>query len=132
MSSPLKWWKHTFNPVDFLRTLKMWHPKVIIVSFPNIHEAHNLLWFFRKGYFCWWNPDSYQEIGHRTIMIDWLFEKHCEEVGLAVVQTDYIDEFMPNGLRSTCFYWAVRTACRVGLSHRKRLTGSVLVVARPR
>ena len=121
--------EHTFNPVEFLKCLKIITKKYIIISFPNIHEAHNLLTFTRNGEFCWWNRDAYDQIGHKSIIIDWLFIKYCETAGLEVREIHYLDEITPHRIRSHLFRLAMIPLCLLGIGKKKRVAGSVLAIA---
>lgn len=123
--------EHTTNPIEFLKALRETGARWILVSFPNLHEAHNLYWFATRGEFGWWNRDSYDSIGHRTIMVDWLFEKHCEHAGLRVTERMYLDPLRVAGLRSVLFSVFTRLVSLGRVGYEERRASSVMYVCQP-
>ena len=122
--------EHTENPIEFLQELKRTRIPNILMSFPNLHEIHNVLYFCRRGEFSWWNPDSYYSVGHITLLTDWLFERHCDYVGLDIVEKQYLDLFRPKRTRAFFAYLLARLISNSKVDLRKRLAGAVVYVLR--
>ena len=118
--------EHTRDPVRFLASLRMLKTKVALLSFPNLHEIHNHIEFIRRGHFSWWNPGAYDEVGHRTLMVDWLLEKQCREIGAEVVEFIYLDRFIPSTPRAWLAYFLARITSNDLVPFKKRINASVL------
>lgn len=83
--------EHLENPLHFLRKASklLNQHNSLWVSFPNIYLFTAIRDFVRTGAFVHWSPRQYWEIGHQTILTDWLFEAHCEKCDLVVKKKIY-------------------------------------------
>jgi SAM-dependent methyltransferase len=117
--------EHTESPAEFLRALMRSAPMAIL-SFPNIHEVHNLRRFWREGAFDWWNPPAYWDTGHQSIIPDWLFEQHCQRLGIRVAEKEFSASWRPRCTRS----WLAFGVAWLSASHRvglaARTSGTVI------
>lgn len=89
--------EHLENPLHFLRQLKLIanSETIILVSFPNIYLYSSVFTFFKKGTFANWSPSLYWEIGHQTILTDWLFEEHLKKIGFELEEKFFCSVFEP-------------------------------------
>jgi hypothetical protein len=90
--------EHSESPLAPLRAIRRCSDRAVI-TFPNIHEIHNLVRFARKGEFDWWNKSAYWDTGHQSIMTDWLFEQHCQRSGWRILKQDFVGRTKSIGVR---------------------------------
>lgn len=95
--------EHSESPLALLRAIRRCSDRAVI-TFPNIHEIHNVVRFARKGEFDWWNKSAYWDTGHQSIMTDWLFEQHCQRSGWRILKKDFVGRTRLTGLRG----WVAR------------------------
>ena len=78
--------EHLENPQHFLRQLNKLSKAdtKIFVSFPNLYLHSSIRNFLYCGQFASWNTSQYWEMGHQTILTDWIFESHCKKYGFKV------------------------------------------------
>lgn len=78
--------EHLENPQHFLRQLNKISKSdtKIFISFPNIYLHSSIRNFLYCGEFASWNISQYWEMGHQTILTDWIFESHCKKYGFNV------------------------------------------------
>lgn len=82
--------EHLENPQHFLREAGrlMGSGTRLWVSFPNMYLYFAALSFLRDTSFVNWNVHQYWNLGHQTLLTDWLFRQHVLKAGLDV-EADY-------------------------------------------
>lgn len=71
--------EHLENPIRFLMDLRRVVKKAVIITHPNGLDSG------------WYNIRTYLELGHITILTDWLTESHLKKTGYTVVSESYIN-----------------------------------------
>lgn len=127
--------EHLENPQHFLRELfKL--SKIdtkVFISFPNVYLHSSIRNFLFTGQFASWNKNQYWDMGHQTILTDWLFEAHCKKYGFKVLNKMFVAEmdfrkFYPNPFKRLIVYLFVHLFNSISRFFNKNILKSDCVI----
>jgi SAM-dependent methyltransferase len=100
--------EHVENPLQALRNFRaLLKPGgTLVLSTPHTTHPRSRLKFLIRGEPSYFGVNEYNDIGHRTILTDWLVAQHLAAVGFTNIERSYAGSFGLSGAKA----WMYRLA----------------------
>jgi SAM-dependent methyltransferase len=127
--------EHVENPLQALRNLRtLLRPgAVLVVSTPHLGHPKSRMKFLLRGVPSYFGSAEYHDMGHRTLLPDWLLLRHLETAGYVDPAISYAGAFSLSGWRHAAyrFLHAFLAATRALPSPRTSDAAVAFVIAKP-
>lgn len=93
--------EHVENPLQALRNLRtLLRPgAVLVVSTPHLGHPKSRIKFLLRGAPSYFGSSEYHDMGHRTLLPDWMLLRHLQSAGFVDAAVSYAGAFSLSGWR---------------------------------